>query len=148
MRKAVLSTLLLATSGLWLSGCRTEPNPARYPSWTPASDPASDPTSVEEVSLGSDIPTEFLLHQNYPNPFNPDTRIGYEVSKPAHVVLRVMNLRGQQVRTLANEAKPVGFHEVIWDGKNNYGQRVASGIYLYRLESRDFVETRKMTLLY
>ncbi len=102
-------------------------------------------TSVETKSINS--PASFVLHQNYPNPFNPETRIGYEVSKPASVVLRIMNLLGQEVCTLVNEDKPVGCYEVTWDGKDDHGQRVASGIYLYRLESRNFIQTRKMILL-
>jgi len=102
-------------------------------------------TSVENKAINN--PASFVLYQNYPNPFNPETRIGYEISKPIRVVLRVMNLLGQEVCTLVNEDKPVGFYEVIWDGKNHHGQRVASGVYLYRLESKDFVQTRKMILL-
>jgi hypothetical protein len=100
--------------------------------------------SVDEVEQ---IPTKFFLSQNYPNPFNPETRISYEVAKHTRVILRIINLRGQQVRTLVNEEKPAGFYEVLWDGKNSHGQRVASGIYLYRLESREFVQTRKMVFL-
>ncbi|ODS41143.1 MAG: hypothetical protein A7315_02155 [Candidatus Altiarchaeales archaeon WOR_SM1_79] len=59
-----------------------------------------------------------------------------------------MNLLGQEVCTLVNEDKPVGCYEVTWDGKNDHGHRVASGVYLYRLESKDFVQTRKMILLH
>jgi len=102
-------------------------------------------TSVENNAVNS--PASFELHQNYPSPFNPDTRIGYEVSKPVRVVLRIMSLLGQDVCTLVNKEKPVGCYEVIWDSKDDHGQRVASGVYLYRLESRDFVQTRKMIFL-
>jgi hypothetical protein len=102
------------------------------------------------------IPDKFALHQNYPNPFNPETRISYEVAKHTQVVLRIINLRGQQVRTLVNEEKSAGFYEVKWDGKNDhdqriasgvYLQRIASGVYLCRLESREFVQTRKMVFI-
>ncbi|MFQ6114895.1 MAG: FlgD immunoglobulin-like domain containing protein [bacterium] len=58
-----------------------------------------------------------------------------------------MKLLGQEVRTLVDEDQPAGFYEVMWDGKDNNGQRVASGVYLYKLETRDFVQTRKMVLL-
>ncbi len=102
-------------------------------------------TSVAENT--SDVPMKFELSQNYPNPFNPETRIRYEVSKLDRVVLKVMNLLGQEVRTLVDEDKRVGFYEVVWDGRDNHGQRVVSGLYLYRLEARGFVQTRKMLLL-
>jgi hypothetical protein len=115
---------------------------------------AFDITNATDFALVTDVgtasnqtPTAFALHQNYPNPFNPETRIKYAVSKHARVVLRVMNLLGQEVRTLVNEDKPIGFYEVTWDGKDHHGQRVASGIYLYRLESSEFVQIRKMVVL-
>ncbi|UCE08231.1 MAG: T9SS type A sorting domain-containing protein, partial [bacterium] len=105
------------------------------------------PTSVRETNSKQKIPSEFTLHQNYPNPFNPETRIRYEVPKQARIMLKVMNLLGQKVGTLVNEDKPAGCYEVTWNGKDDHGQRVASGIYLYRLESGDFVQTRKMIFL-
>jgi predicted GH43/DUF377 family glycosyl hydrolase len=112
-------------------------------------------TNVESQENKDLIPTQYHLFQNYPNPFNPETRISYEISKSTRVVLKVMNLLGQNVRTLVDEEKPSGFYEVLWDGKDDHGQRVASGVYLYRVETRDpsngsgqgFVKTRKMVLL-
>jgi hypothetical protein len=129
-----------------------------------AYDPVTAPLSVveeytpETVSVenySSHNPKSFVLHQNYPNPFNPETGIKYEISKPTRVVLKVMNLLGQNVRTLVDEEKPTGFFEVMWDGKDDHGKRVASGVYLYILETKDpskgsgqgFVKTRKMLLL-
>lgn len=104
-------------------------------------------TSVDEKDRQTGIPFDFVLHQNYPNPFNPATKIRYEVSNPTRVVLKIMNLLGQEVRTLVNEEKLAGFYEVQWDGKDRNGQRVASGVYLYRLEAQALVQTRKMVLL-
>jgi len=104
------------------------------------------PTGVEQND-SEQFPNSFTLEQNYPNPFNSETQISYEVAEHAQVILRIINLRGQQVRTLVNEKKPIGIYEVMWDGKNDNGQRVASGVYLYRLESRDFIQTRKMVVL-
>lgn len=102
------------------------------------------PTSVDErPSLVSD----FALAQNYPNPFNPITTIKYEIRTAADVTLKVINLRGQAVRTLANERKSTGSYLVQWDGKDAHGQQVASGVYLYRLETRDFTKTMRMLLL-
>jgi hypothetical protein len=93
------------------------------------------------------VPSAFILSQNYPNPFNPETMIRYEVSKPDRVVLKVINLLGQEIRTLVNEDKPAGIYEVMWDGRNNHRQHVASGVYLYILETNAFVEARKMVLM-
>jgi flagellar hook assembly protein FlgD len=92
-------------------------------------------------------PDCIFFYQNYPNPFNLETLISYKVPKRSQVVLKVMNLLGQEVLTLVNEDKPAGFYKVSWDGKNHHGQMVASGVYLYRLESSDFVQTRKMVFL-
>lgn len=103
------------------------------------------PTAVE-TDAGS-VPVSFVLHQNFPNPFNPETTIKYEISRQTHVVLKVMNLLGQEVRTLIDEEQSPGLYEVRWDGKDNHGQRVASGAYLYRMESKDFVQVRKMVFI-
>ncbi len=105
-------------------------------------------TDVEEESeTTTATPESFKLSQNYPNPFNPETRISYELSEQTKVVLKVMNLLGQEIRRLVDEEKPAGFYEVTWNGKDSYGRRVASGVYLYRLESKGLVQTRKMLLL-
>ena len=103
-------------------------------------------TNIEDNSTNK-TPETFTLHQNYPNPFNPETRISYNIPNPSYVVLKVMNVLGQEIRTLANEEKPAGQYEVLWDGRDNFGQCVASGVYLYRIESKDFIEMRKMVLL-
>jgi hypothetical protein len=93
------------------------------------------------------IPREFDLYQNYPNPFNPNTTIRYALKQSTRVTLTVYNLLGQEVRTLVNARQEAGYKTVIWDGLNNQGRKVASGIYLYRLEAGDFVKTRKMVLM-
>jgi len=111
-----------------------------------ATAPDEGPTSVEEPP-SPEMPNTFTLHQNYPNPFNPATSIRYEVSKRTQVVLKVINLIGQQVRTLVDEEKPVGFYEVVWDGRDRAGLRMPSGVYLYRIEVQGFTLTRKMVLL-
>jgi hypothetical protein len=93
------------------------------------------------------IPTEFDLAQNYPNPFNPATTIKYATSKPGQVQLAIFNVLGQQVRELVNDVLPAGYHTVVWDGTNNAGETVATGIYFYRLKTEDFVQTKKMALI-
>jgi hypothetical protein len=94
-------------------------------------------------------PTRFALDQNYPNPFNPSTSIRYYVGTEtaSRVSLRVYNVAGQLVKTLVDEEKTPGEHQVIWDGKNQQGDDVASGVYFYRLSISDFSDSRRMVLL-
>ncbi|MFH1845327.1 MAG: FlgD immunoglobulin-like domain containing protein [bacterium] len=100
------------------------------------------------VDAETPLPTSFALRQNAPNPFNPMTTIKFEVPAPgASVRLEIFDLTGQRVRTLLNETRAPGFHEVLWDGQNDAGEQMASGIYFYRLRAGDFVQTAKMTLV-
>ena len=95
-------------------------------------------TAEEETSL----PAEYSLSQNYPNPFNPSTTIHYELPTRSHVVLKVFNVLGQEVTTLVDEAKLAGRHQVRWDADG-----FSSGVFLYRLQAGEFVETKKLILL-
>jgi hypothetical protein len=107
--------------------------------------------TVTNVTFGSELPKEFALHQNYPNPFNPTTSITYELPKSASVTLKIYNLLGAEVRTLVTETQGAGYYQVVWDGRNNAGSSVASGIYTYRLtansDTKSFVQTHKMILM-
>jgi hypothetical protein len=93
------------------------------------------------------IPTEFALSQNSPNPFNPSTKIMYALPAASDVTISVFNVLGQRVTELVNGHEEAGFHEVIWNGKDNAGRSVASGVYFYRIEANQFNETKKMLLL-
>ena len=99
------------------------------------------------------IPDVFALEQNYPNPFNPSTTIRYALPKDAFVTLKIYNILGQEIISLREEMQNVGFHNVIWNGRNNAGQTIASGVYFYRLEARPadgaepFVSFKKMLML-
>jgi hypothetical protein len=100
------------------------------------------------------LPQSFALHQNYPNPFNPSTEIKYDLPEQGQVVLSIFNVVGQKVRTLVDESKEAGYHRIVWDGKDDVGNGVASGIYLYRIDvtsqnarSKSFSAVRKLTLL-
>ena len=93
------------------------------------------------------LPTEFGLDQNYPNPFNPETEIPFQLPKESHVVLKIFNIRGQLVRTLIQADYAPGFHSIRWDGKDNNGMTVSSGLYIYRFQAGDFVQVKKMSLL-
>ncbi len=90
------------------------------------------------------VPKEFALENNYPNPFNPTTTIRYAVPAGSKVTLRVYNILGQEVRSLVNGFRDVGRYEVMWDGRNNGGNQVSSGVYLYRMEAGKFIQTKKM----
>ncbi|MGH7455939.1 MAG: FlgD immunoglobulin-like domain containing protein, partial [bacterium] len=92
-------------------------------------------------------PSTFALHQNHPNPFNPATKISYEISQAGRVGLKILTLLGQEVRTLADEEKSAGSAEALWDGRDNFGRRVGSGVYLYRLEAQGLVLTKKLILV-
>jgi hypothetical protein len=92
-------------------------------------------------------PTEFALNQNYPNPFNPSTSIRFSVPKEGRVKIEVYDVTGSLVKTVLDEAVRVGNKEVVWDGTNSSGSKVASGMYLYRLQSDDFVAVKKMIML-
>ncbi len=89
----------------------------------------------------------FVLAQNYPNPFNPHTAISYEIPAAGRVSLRIFNAAGQLIRTLVDGEQQPGLSRVDWDGRNDNGSEVASGIYFYRLETTGHSDLKKMVLL-
>lgn len=95
----------------------------------------------------TDIPNTIALLENYPNPFNPSTTIRYALPENTFVNLQIFNVLGQPVRTLVNRELPPGNQSVEWEGKNDRGQEVSSGIYFYRIEADGFARTRRMVLL-
>ncbi len=105
------------------------------------------------VDTDERIPGKFALHQNYPNPFNPETEIHYDLPESGFVKLVITNTLGQHVRTLVSELQAARSYRIMWNGQNQSGERVASGIYLYRISvtsengGNPFIQTRKMTLL-
>ena len=105
------------------------------------------PASPIASSVSSSLPTEFALEPNSPNPFNPSTTIRYALPKEARVELRIYNILGQVVRRLVEEEKPAGYHQTLWDGRDEAGRPVSTGIYLYQIRAGDFVETMKMMLM-
>ena len=92
-------------------------------------------------------PETFVLRQNYPNPFNPGTLISYQIPLSSKVTLVIYNLQGQVVRTLVNEEVSRGFHNVIWNGKDDFGKSVATGVYVYRMSAHKFVDAKSLTLM-
>ncbi|MCB2210633.1 T9SS type A sorting domain-containing protein [bacterium] len=107
----------------------------------------SDTSFVLDVPERVQLPENYSLGQNYPNPFNPTTQIQFNLGKPGQVQLAVYNVLGQRVATLLNERMTAGAHAVTFDGQDQFGQTLASGVYFYRLEAGDFVRSRKMVLL-
>ncbi len=93
------------------------------------------------------IPQSYKLFQNYPNPFNPQTQMRYDLPEPGHVKLYVYNVLGQRVRVLVDETQEAGHQSVIWDGKDEDGREVASGIYFYKIKTEGYQKTKKMVLL-
>jgi hypothetical protein len=93
------------------------------------------------------VPLQFGLSQNYPNPFNPTTTIKYQLARDSHVSLTVYDILGQKVRTLVNGLQQAGYYNITWNGNNDTGNKAASGIYIYRLQSGNFIKTLKMNLL-
>ena len=92
-------------------------------------------------------PTEFALHDNYPNPFNPTTQIRFDLPQVTDATLTIYNMMGQKIRTFSMSSLPAGYHTVTWNATNDYGQQVSAGVYLYQLQSKGFVRTKKMILL-
>jgi hypothetical protein len=102
----------------------------------------SDIQTVEQ-----DLPTEFALAQNHPNPFNPNTKIKYTLPEAVHVKLIIYDILGRQVRTLVSEDQLPGFKQTTWDSRNDVGERVGSGVYIYRIKAGSFTMARKLMLI-
>ena len=105
-----------------------------------------------QLNVGDVQPKDTILAQNYPNPFNPETWIPYQLSKSTDVSIHIHNVAGHLVRTLDLGLKPTGAYmtpatAAYWDGKNSVGERVASGIYFYTLQTPEFAATRRMVIL-
>lgn len=107
---------------------------------------------INNIPLDADddlgqLPDKFNVAQNYPNPFNPTTTIEFSLPERSQVRITVYNLLGQVVTRLVNKELPAGYHEVVWDSKDDNGHMVGSGVYLYRMEAGDFVKSYKMMLI-
>jgi len=109
--------------------------------------PSTSKDSPAQAIETAGVPKEFQLSQNYPNPFNPTTRISYQLPRDTRVTLKVYNLKGEEVRTLVDGHRPAGRYEVEWNAQNNFGARVASGVYIYQLKGDGVSEVRRMVLL-
>ena len=93
------------------------------------------------------IPDVFALHQNYPNPFNPVTTIRFDVPEESRVRMDIYNVLGQRVATLVNSTLQPGFHTIRWNGTNDFGKPLASGMYIYQIKAKGFVDVKKLVLM-
>ena len=100
---------------------------------------------AREVTI--ELPQEYSLHQNYPNPFNPETLITFSLKESGLVNLNIYNMNGQLVRSLVSENRNSGQFDVVWNGRNDLGMQVPSGIYMYRIQINDYSQTKRMVLM-
>jgi hypothetical protein len=105
------------------------------------------PTGVTDGGHAEVLPKDFRLGQNFPNPFNPSTTISFKLGAPSMVTISIFNILGRHEITIVEQVKAAGVHTINWDGKDRLGRPLASGVYLYRLETDGRSESRKMLLL-
>jgi len=109
--------------------------------------PLAKGSFFEEENIQELSPVDYALYYNYPNPFNPSTTIKYSLPTTEQVSLKIYNILGQEVITLVDELQDAGYKQAVWNAKDVYGNQVASGIYIYRLQTDKFVQSKKMILL-
>jgi hypothetical protein len=141
------SALTLFASGFTDSGSNQNGESFGLFAATPAGNVIefSPVTDIDEPTVNA--LNSYQLNQNYPNPFNPATTISYQLAMVSEVELTIYNTLGQEVRKLVQTNQPAGIYQVQWNGKDDGGKDVASGLYLYQLKTSDYVQSRKMLLL-
>ena len=131
-----------------LSFVDSPPQPGTYYYWIADFDAYGRSTLHGPIAVSLlSVPDTYRLSQSRPNPFNPNTTIEYDIPRTDQVVLRIYDTLGREVRTLVNARQPAGFHQVVWDGRNQQGLIVGSGIYLYTMTAGTFTQSKRMTLL-
>ncbi len=130
-------------NGEWVQGNADpgDPNAVTHPG-----DPDDHPPIVS-VDNESNVENNFILYNNYPNPFNPTTKIAFNVPVNSEISLAVYSVNGDLVKILAQDNYAPGRYEALWNGRNETGQKVSSGIYFYRFSAGQFVQTKRMVLL-
>lgn len=115
--------------------------------WSGHSDAIS--VTIEYVGLadGNQIPSEYNLYQNHPNPFNPTTTLRYDLPEDGMVNITIYDMMGRRVISLVNDHQTVGYKSIQWNGKNNLGEPVSAGMYIYMIKTGEFMQTKKMVLL-
>lgn len=130
-------------NGEWIPG---NPAPGDIELVTHPGDPMDFPpaTSVDEFAA---VPQKFELKNNYPNPFNPSTKISFSIAENTDVLLEVYNMLGERVRTLVNQSYSAGSYTTVWNARDDLGNKVNSGVYIYRIIAGDFNSAKQMVLL-
>lgn len=139
----------------YLSSAEATPDPA---GWYPIAKDASTlyiyqiRAYVSVGTVGNEktielLPSNYSLSQNYPNPFNPSTKIQFSLPEQSRVTIRIYDMLGREVKTLINADQSAGTHEIVWNGDDEAGRKVATGVYMYAISTNKFVQTKKMVLL-
>ena len=119
--------------------------------WTDEGLYHADGVEISAQQLGADdalaLPDVYALHQNYPNPFNPSTNINYDIPELSDVSLEIYNVMGQKVRTLVQGSHQPGRYNVSWNATDEFGEKLSSGMYIYRIQAGDFVSIKKLVLM-
>jgi hypothetical protein len=161
---ATMTFKIQDTMTVYIDTCYWSPgNPIQFArpngkAWAPRMGTPHDPSSYKVTLDFSDVkeiqgsddevrPSQFHLSQNYPNPFNPVTNFQFTLSKSGHVKIDIFNIVGQRVRTLVDKDMKPGVYVADWDGKDENGNSVSSGIYFYRMQAGEFSNMKKMVLL-
>jgi len=100
-----------------------------------------------DISENPDLPDTFMLGQNYPNPFNPETTIEYQIPVSGHIKLEICNTKGQTIRILVDSYQNAGTYQTIWNGRDNLGHMVSSGIYYYVLRNKTHIKIKKLLFI-
>ena len=119
-----------------------------YPDCIETYEGEQDTSGCDQVSIIDEtLPITYKLYNAYPNPFNPTTTVRYELPKEVLVSFNICDLMGHNIKSLINIKQPAGYHSIGWDGKNNLGEGVSAGMYIYTLQAGEFRQTKKMVLL-
>jgi hypothetical protein len=122
--------------------------PGEFRIYTTTKLPTPEPGILSDVeSIESVVPVEYSLEQNYPNPFNPSTQIRYSLVSPSFVSLKIYDVLGREIKTLVYQNQVSGVYEVNWNGEDELGNKVSTGVYIYHIDAGDFVQTKKMMLI-
>ena len=99
------------------------------------------------IKKSDELPSSFYVCNNYPNPFNPTTQIDYNLLEDKYVNVIIYNVKGKRVKTLVNKIQTLGFHSLRWDARNDIGEKVSAGVYIYKIQTGKYTATKKMVLL-
>lgn len=99
------------------------------------------------IKKSDELPSSFYVYNNYPNPFNPTTQIDYNLPEDKYVNVIIYNVKGKRVKTLVNKIQTLGFHSLRWDARNDIGEKVSAGVYIYKIQTEKYTATKKMVLL-